>query len=171
MRRLYVHRLARRAARLLLLTLLGSGGCRGTEGDLLLRVPLDLSVEDLPPVPSCITALLGDAGQCETALVWLDRATPACTAAGGSLSAWRGLEPCGANGFRYLKYSCCPSPSPSCTPELQGGPAACQDEATWRASALLSCSATGTLPIGGKVSESCGAGLYRYFEYLCCPSM
>lgn len=171
MRRWRLHRLARRSARWLLLTLLGTAGCPGIEGDLLLRVPQDLSVEDLLPAPRCITTLLGDAGQCETELVWLDRAAQACVATGGSFLGGSGLEPCGANSFRYLKSSCCPNPSMSCTPELQGGPAACADEATWRKSALLSCSATGTIPIGGALSGSCGTGLYRYFEYSCCPPM
>jgi hypothetical protein len=174
MKRWLIHRVAGRSARWLFLILLGAVGCPGIEGDLLFRVPQDLqdlSVDDSLPVPPCITTLLGDAAQCETELAWLDRAAQACVATGGRLSGWSGLQPCGATSFRYLKYSCCPNPSMSCTPEVQGGPAACKDEATWRASALLSCSATGTIPIGGVLSDSCGTGLYRYFEYRCCPPM
>lgn len=162
----------RRWTRGLLLTLLGTVGCPGTEGDLLLRVPGDLGAADLPPVLQCITAILGDSVQCETLAVWLDRAAQACMATGGKLAGGGIFDSCGANSFLYLKYTCCPTGDTSnCSAELQGGTTSCKDEATWRANAALSCSATSTIPMNIALSESCGTGLYRYVNYLCCPAM
>ncbi len=156
--------------RLLLFLGLLAGGCPGTEGDLLVRVPMDLAAPaDLSPLLQCITDVLGDATACETEMVWNDRAKQACTASGGVLSGAGAFEPC-SGGFRHLKYACCPTSMTGCVAEKQGGASSCKDEATWRKNAELSCSASGTVVMGLELIESCGTGVYRYVKYLCCPS-
>lgn len=57
----------------------------------------------------------------------------------------------------------------ACIADSQGGDTSCKDVGTWKSYAATACSDKGLQLNNIDYADSCGAGLYRFTKYLCCP--
>jgi hypothetical protein len=133
--------------------------------------------------PACFKDSLGDGATCETQATWKERAWAACQAKGMALADYAVESPCGADGFRVVRYACCtqqplptrpppppiqPPPPQTCFTDLQGSDSSCKTPDTWKAYAAEACKQKGTELTFADYGTPCGAGLFRYVKYQCC---
>jgi hypothetical protein len=64
--------------------------------------------------------------------------------------------------------ACCLAPDPSCTQQIKGSEASCDDVGTLKNYVSQACMGLGLQLADYNPSGDCGAGAYRYVSYTCC---
>jgi hypothetical protein len=130
---------------------------------------------------ACVTNTQGDPTSCKDNSAWKEEAFQVCQKAGLSLVEHGLSEACGADTYRYVKFTCCkaeaPSPAPTPTPtpskcisDTQGDPTTCMSNSAWKDQASQVCQKAGLSLSDLGMSEECGDGGFRYVKFICCEA-